>query len=179
MAASRPCPTHRRRGDIRSHRSATPSGVPNARYGLGNFWSASTGSACPTTDLDGKPASHLTREPRSVPLYGTWPRFWRRIEDSASATSYDATCWRAVISGFLTPDSSSSSMRASTLRARGSSRSPCTRTCTPWGSPQSAGWRYANITMQRTTIPRTATNNALGTTHCGTSSRQSMACSQR
>ena len=61
--------------------------------------------------------------------------------------------WQAVISGFLTPDSSSSSMRASTLRARGSSRSPCMRTSTLWGSPRSAGWSYAKITMQRTTPP--------------------------
>ena len=43
--------------------------------------------------------------------------------DSASTSSYEATCWRGVITGFPIPDSSSSSMKTSTSRARGSSRS--------------------------------------------------------
>ena len=105
--------------------------------------------------------------------------FWRDIGDTASARSSEATCWRAVTTGFPTPDSSSSSMRASTLHAPGSSLFPCTLTRTPWGSPRGAGSISANITRQGTTTLRSATNNEPGTTHCGTSSRRSQACSRQ
>ena len=75
----------------------------------------------------------------------------------ASARSCVPGCWQAVTTGFPTLDSSSSSMRASTSRACGSLPLPYTRTGTPWGSPQDAGWSFANNMTQGTTIPPSAT----------------------
>ena len=159
--------------------SRTRNGVTRASSGSGSFSSASTGRACATADFHGGRASQRTREPRSAPFSETWPGFWRDIADMTSARSCVPRCSQAVTTGFPTQDSSSSSMRASTSRALGSLPLPCTRTDTPWGSPRDAGWSFANNTTQGTTIPPSATNSEPGTTHCGTSSRRSWACSPR
>ena len=149
------------------------------KFRVGQLLERIYGRAWSTADFHGRRASQRTREPQSTRFSETWPGFWRDIAVMASARSCVPRCSQPVTTGFPTLDSSSSSMRASTSRARGSLPSPCTWTGTPWGSPQDAGWSFANNMTQGTTIPPSATNSEPGTTHCATSSRLSKACSPR
>ena len=184
VAASAAVPAHVRpaqrwRGRVRAPPGRTRSGVARARSGSRSSSSASTGRACATADSRGGRTSQRTPEPRSSTFSETWPGFWRDIEDMALASSCVPRWSRAVTTGFPNLDSSSSSMRASTSRACASWPLPCTRTGTPWGSPRLVGWSFANNTTQGTTIRPSATSREPGTTHCGTSSRLSRACSPR
>ena len=129
---------------------------------------SSTGRANSISNSDGRRASKPTQELPSPPFCEMWLACWRDIAATASTRSCGETCWRAATTGCRTGDSSSSSTRASTSRGRGSSPSPRTRTRIRSGSPLGAGWSFATGTTRRTTTRRSATNNAPGTTRCGT-----------